>query len=478
MLVGGSWQETAEVIEVRNPQDDSLVDTVPSASPAQMRQAIGCAVVGGRRWRAAATHERIRVLLAAAETIDDESEEFARTIALEGIKTIREARKEVARCVQTLRISAEEARRLHGETIRFDQSPGGERRRGFWTRAPIGVVGAITPFNDPLNLVAHKVGPALAAGNAVIVKPDSRTPLSALKLAAAIDAEGLPAGVLQVVTGHGSSVGNELVRDPRVRMISFTGGRETGERIMQAGGLKKYAMELGNNAPVIVMADAKLEEAAEAIVGGAFWAAGQNCLHVQRVFVHRPVYERLVPLLVAGAERCKVGDKLDESSDMGPMIDEQAAAKVEEMVEEALAKGARRLSGGERRGSFFMPTLLEGVTPDARLYREEVYGPVSLVQPFDDLDEAIELANDVDFGLQAAIFTSDLDAAFYAGEELDYGGVIVNDSTDYRIDAMPFGGPKGSGLGREGVRFAVEEMTEPKMLSLRLSEHSPGRGAR
>ncbi|MEX2542087.1 MAG: aldehyde dehydrogenase family protein [Trueperaceae bacterium] len=468
MLIAGRWEQAVKVIEVRNPQDGTLVDTVPMANAGQMRHAIDCAVEGGRHWRKAPTHERMRVLSEAAATIARESEAFARTIALEGIKTIREARAEVARCVETLRISAEEARRLDGETIRFDQVPGSERRKGFWTREPIGIVGAITPFNDPLNLVAHKVGPALAAGNAVIVKPDSRTPLSALKLAAALHEAGVPTGVLQVVTGPGSSVGVELVRDPRVRLISFTGGRETGERIMRDGGFKKYAMELGNNAPVIVLGDADLAEAAESIVSGAFWAAGQNCLHAQRILVHESVFDRLIPKLVAGAEHLRMGDKLDETTDMGPMIDEAAAARVEEMVEDALSQGARCLTGGRREGSFFQPTLLDRVSPTARLYREEVYGPVSLVQPFAVLNEAIEQANAVEFGLQAAIFTQDLDTAFQVSDELDYGGVIVNDSSDYRIDAMPFGGPKGSGLGREGVRFAMEEMSEPKLLSFRL----------
>jgi glyceraldehyde-3-phosphate dehydrogenase (NADP+) len=477
MLIAGNCEETAEVIEVRNPQDGTLVGTVPKAGREQMRRAVSCAVKASGRWRRAPTHERMRVLNAAAATVEAEAEEFARTIALEGIKTIREARKEVGRCVETLRISAEEARRLGGETIRFDQAPGGERRKGFWTREPIGVIGAITPFNDPLNLVAHKVGPALAAGNAVIVKPDSRTPLSALRLASALDSAGLPQGVLQVVTGAGSEVGAELARDPRVRMISFTGGRATGERIMRDGGLKKYAMELGNNAPVIVLADADLTEAAEAIVSGAFWAAGQNCLHVQRIYIHEDVYARLVPMLVNLAQGYRVGDKFDEATDMGPMIDEGAAARVEEMVEEALAMGARCLAGGERRGRFYLPTLLEGVPPAASLYREEVYGPVSLVQPFADLAEAIELANGVEFGLQAALFTRDLSAAFRAGAELEYGGVIVNDSSDYRIDAMPFGGPKGSGLGREGVRFAMEEMSEPKLLSFRLEPGPSETGA-
>ena len=388
---------------------------------------------------------------------------------VEGIKTIREARKEVTRCIDTIHISAEEARRLTGETIAFDQRPGSENRLGYFVREPIGVVGAITPFNDPLNLVAHKVGPALAAGNAIIVKPNSKTPLSALKLAEAILSSGLlPRGVLQVITGRGSEIGDTLVRDPRVRMISFTGGLEVGQDILGKAGLKKIGMELGSNSPVIVMPDADLDLAVEANVSGAFWAAGQNCLHVQRLLVHDAIYEPFMARFVARTETYRVGDKLDESTDMGCLINEAAAIRVESMVEEALAAGATLLTGGKRRGTFYAPTVLENVPATCSLVRDEVYGPVTVVYRFRTLDEAIAVSNAVDYGLQAGIFTRDLQTAFHAAAELHCGGVMINESTDYRIDAMPFGGVKGSGLGREGIKFAMQEMTETKVVCFSL----------
>lgn len=468
MLLGDAWVERDARIEVRDPGDGTWIDTVPKASADDMRTAVAHAVDGARVAAAMPVHQRMRVLQAAAGAIAEDRESFARTIATEGIKTIREARKEVDRCVETLRISAEEARRLHGETVPFDQAPGSERRIGFWRPAPVGVVGAITPFNDPLNLVAHKVGPAIAGGNATVLKPDSKTPLSALRLARALVDAGLPPKVLQVVTGPGSEVGDALVTDPRVRLVSFTGGKATGERIVRSAGLKKFSMELGSNAPVIVMDDADVGLAYETNLSGAFWAAGQNCLHVQRLIVHDAVYDPLVERLVAGAEGYRVGSKLDEATDMGPLIDEGAAEKVHALVEDAVSKGARVLCGGEREGTFYAPTFLADVPDDARIGREEVYGPVTALYRFSDLTEAIERANDVDFGLQAAIFTQNVDTAFAAADALRYGGVMVNDSTDYRIDAMPFGGFKGSGLGREGVAFALHEMTEPKLVCLNL----------
>ncbi len=469
MLLDGLWVDRPHQMEVRDPQDGSLIDTVPMATADDMRAAVDAAVAGAERARCLPTHQRMAILNRAADFIAAHHEEFARTIAREGIKTIREARKEVTRCIDTIHISAEEARRLTGETIAFDQRPGSENRLGYFVRVPIGVVGAITPFNDPLNLVAHKVGPALAAGNAIIVKPDSKTPLSALKLAEAILSSGLlPRGVLQVITGRGSEIGDALVRDPRVRMISFTGGLEVGQDILGKAGLKKIGMELGSNSPVIVMPDADLDLAVEANVSGAFWAAGQNCLHVQRLLVHDTIYEPFVARFVARTETYQVGDKLDESTDMGCLINEAAAIRVESMVEEALAAGATLLTGGKRRGTFYAPTVLENVPATCSLVRDEVYGPVTVVYRFRTLDEAIAVSNAVDYGLQAGIFTRDLQTAFHAAAELHCGGVMINESTDYRIDAMPFGGVKGSGLGREGIKFAMQEMTETKVVCFSL----------
>lgn len=468
MLLNAQWVDRLDKIEVCDPQDGSLVDTVPLASGDDMQEAIAAAEAAVPLARGMPAHERMRVLQEAAATMEREHEDFARTIAREGIKTIREARKEVTRCIHTIRISAEEARRLNGETIPFDQMPGSENRVGYYRRDPLGVVGAITPFNDPLNLVAHKVGPALAAGNAIIVKPDSKTPLSALKLARAIHDAGLPPAVLQVITGHGSEIGDILVVDPRIRMISFTGGLDTGIKIMNKVGLKKVGMELGSNSPVIVMPDADLPRAVEANVSGAFWAAGQNCLHVQRLLVHDDVYDSFCEEFIGRTEDYNVGDKLDEATDMGPLINERAARRVEEMVQQALDDGATLLTGGERNGTFYAPTVLANLPDSTPLAQQEIYGPVTVLYRFREVEEAIRRANDVEYGLQAGIFTNDLNTAFHVADRLDCGGVMINDSTDYRIDAMPFGGVKGSGLGREGVRFALQEMTEPKLICFNL----------
>ncbi len=468
MLLNGEWVDRSQKIEVRNPQDDSLVDTVPRATAADMETAIEAAVAGFARAREMPVHQRMAILQKTADILAEQHEAYARIIAQEGIKTIREARKEVTRCIQTIRISAEEARRLNGETIPFDQMPGSENRVGYYRREPIGVIGAITPFNDPLNLVAHKVGPGLAGGNAVIVKPDSKTPLSALWLARAIHEAGTPPGVLQVITGPGREIGDLLVTDPRVRMISFTGGLSTGEAIMRKMGLKKVGMELGSNCPVIVMDDADLTQAVEANVSGAFWAAGQNCLHVQRLLVQDGIYDDFKARFVTAAAAYRLGDKLDETTDMGPLINETAAKNVEKMVNEAVAAGAIVLTGGTREGTFYDPTVLENVPDSVPLACEEIYGPVTVLYRFSELEEAIERANEVDYGLQAGIFTRDMQTAFRAAARLECGGVMINDSTDYRIDAMPFGGVKGSGLGREGIKFALQEMTEPKLVCFNL----------
>ena len=468
MLLKDAWVSRETRIEVRNPEDGSLIDTVPRASAQDMREAVAAAVRGAEVAERLPVHRRMAVLQGAAAALEREHESFARTIALEGVKTIREARKEVTRAAQTLRLSAEEARRLGGETVAFGQVPGSENRMGYYRPAPVGVVAAITPYNDPLNLVAHKLGPAIAAGNAVVLKPDSKTPLSALKLARALLAAGLPEGVLQVITGEGSEIGPVLVGDPRVRLVTFTGGKATGEAISRQAGLKKLSMELGSNAPVIVLPDADLELALSASVSGAFWAAGQNCLHVQRLLLHESIYQDFKTRFVAAAAAYRVGSKLDEASDMGPLISEGHARRVEALVQAALAAGASLLTGGERHGTFYASTVLEEVPEACELAREEVYGPVTLLYSFSTLDEAIARANAVDYGLQAGIFTRDLDTAFYAAQALHYGGLMVNDSSDYRMDAMPFGGFKGSGLGREGVAFALHEMTEPKLVCFNL----------
>ncbi|MFQ5722459.1 MAG: aldehyde dehydrogenase family protein [Candidatus Aminicenantales bacterium] len=468
MLIGDKWLDREDKIDVRNPYDNSLIDTVPSADEGDVEAAYQAAEEGFRINRNLPVYQRISILYRTAEIIKSRQEEFAVTIASEGSKTIKEARKEVSRCIDTITISAEEARRIVGETIPFDSRPGSENRLGYYYRFPIGIILAITPFNDPLNLVAHKVGPAIAGGNAVVVKPATVTPLSALKLGQALIEAGLPWKILNIITGYGSKIGDPLVKDPRPRMISFTGGTEAAQRIISQAGLKKIGMELGSNSPVIVMDDANLEQAVELSVSGAFWAVGQNCIRVQRIYIHQNVYDEFEEKFVARTKKIKVGYQLDETTDMGPMISAEEAERVERWVAEALEAGAELLTGGKRQGTLFQPTVMAKMPSGAKLNCEEVFGPVVSLYKVASLDEAISKANSVRYGLHGAIFTNSLEHAFKAIKELEVGGVMVNDSTDYRIDMMPFGGIKWSGLGREGIKFALLEMTEPKVVCFNL----------
>ncbi|HEV2174805.1 MAG TPA: aldehyde dehydrogenase family protein [Nitrospira sp.] len=455
-------------IEVLDPEDNTLVATVPSASPSDVRNAIATARRGADLARHMASHERISILNRASAIVAERTEDFARTIAREGIKTIREARSEAARCAETLRLSAEEARRIGGETIRFDQRPGSENRVGYWNREPLGVIAAITPFNDPLNLVAHKVGPAIAAGNAVIVKPHSATPLSALRLADAFKEAGLPGEILQVITGRGAEIGEVLASHPGVAMVTFTGGPRVGMDIARAAAGKRLVLELGANSPVIVLGDADLALAAASITSGAFSAAGQNCLHVQRVIVEESIAFELEQRLVHLAKAIRTGSKQLETTDMGPLINRDNANRVKAVIDEAIGLGGKLLTGGAVHGAFVEPTIIGQLPLHSRLAREEVFGPVYGMIRVRSLAEAIVISNAVDYGLHSAIFTRDIAAAMQAARELHSGSVMINDSTDYRLDAMPFGGVKGSGIGREGVAAAIAEMTTVKVVCFSL----------
>ena len=468
MIIGGRWVDKDRKIDVRNPYDSSLVDTVPQGSPEDIKQAIAVAGKGYEINREMPVHRRISILKKTADIMQSRFEELAKTIATEGSKTIREARKEVGRAINTITISAEEARRLNGETLPFDSAEGSENRIGYYYRFPIGIIGAITPFNDPLNLVAHKLGPAIAGGNSIVLKPATVTPLSALKLGQCLLDAGLPGEILSIVTGYGSELGEALVSDERIRMVTFTGGVEAGQKITRMAGLKKIGMELGSNSPVIVLDDCDLDKAVDSCVSGAFWAAGQNCIGVQRIYIHKKIYDEFRRKFVHRTQQYKTGFQLDEDTDMGPMITEQEAIRVEQWVKEAVDKGARLLTGGSRRGTLFQPTVLEHIPVKAKLNCQEVFGPVVILYQIDSLQEAVEKSNAVEYGLHGAIFTNNLNHAFYAVKHMEVGGIMVNDSTDYRVDLMPFGGVKKSGLGREGIRFALQEMTEPKVVCFNL----------
>jgi len=469
MLLNGEWVDRSQKIEVTDPFDNSVIDTVPSGDEKDVELALAAAVRGFEITKRMTVYERAQILYKTAQIINDHLEEFATTIAREGSKTITEARKEARRCVNTITCSAEEAKRILGETIPWDSFPGGEKRKGYYYRFPIGVILAITPFNDPLNLVAHKLGPAFAAGNSVILKPATVTPLSAIKLVEAMLEAGMPPMAIQLITGQGSKIGDPLVSDDRVRMISFTGGVEAGKHITTKAGIKKIGMELGSDSPVIVWKDADMQLAVESCVSGAFWAAGQNCIGVQRLLIHKDIYDEFRSKFVGLTKKYKIGDKMKAETNMGPMITESEAKRVENWVNEAVKKGATLLTGGGRKGALYEPTVLENVPKDVKVHCEEVFGPtVNLYRVDDNLDKAIKEANSLPYGLLAAIFTRDVEVAFKAAYELDCGGVMINDSTDYRLDSMPFGGIKYSGLGREGLKFSLQEMTEPKVICFNL----------
>jgi glyceraldehyde-3-phosphate dehydrogenase (NADP+) len=466
MLIGGEWVSGTETISVRNPFNNALIGEVPSATVDDVKAAIASASLALQT--DFPLHARYEVLMRAASLVEEKNEAYARTIALEGSKTIREARREPVRTANLLRLAAEEGRRLTGQTLPFESRVGSENRTGYYFRFPVGIIVAITPFNDPLAMAGHNIGPAIAAGNAIVLKPSARTPLSVLMLARDLVDAGLPKGRLSVITGHGATLGEAMVSDPRVRLVTFTGGVETGRQVSRWLGIKKVLMELGSNSPVIVMDDARLEKAVPAISDGAFAQAGENCIGVQRVFVHDAVYDEFRTRFVAHVKRLKAGSSMDESVDVCAMITSEEAERVESWIKEAVRSGAKVLVGGKREGTVVWPTVLEGVSAEAKLSCEEVYGPVVSLYRFASLDEAIRLSNQSEYGLHAAIFTERIDNAFKAIHGLHCGAVMVNDSTDYRLDVMPFGGTKLSGVGRQGIWSMIQEMTETRVVCFNL----------
>ena len=468
----GRWVDGASAMPVHDPEDGTLLGHVTDASPAEVDQAVtGVAaavaadVGSGAGW---AAWQRREALEAASRLVVRHHEVLAELISREGCKTVREARSEVSRAAETLRLSAQQTGLLTGETLPFSDTARGTGRLGWYTREPVGVVAAITPFNDPLNLVAHKLGPALAGGNGVVLKPAESTPLTALAFVQILLDAGVPADYVAVVPGTGATAGRALVSHPLVDLVSFTGGFRTGNEVARAAGAKKTLMELGGNNAVLVLDDADREAAAQSVAAGAFGVAGQNCLSVQRVFVAAPIADRFVQDVVDATEVLRVGSKSDPRTDIGPLIGEREARRVQEWVAEACDGGAELRTGGRREGAFHWPTVLTNVPARARVMTEEIFGPVLVIERFDTLDEAVARANDTRFGLQAGIFTAGLESALSVAERLRVGAVMINDSSDFRIDAMPFGGPKQSGVGREGVRYAVEAMTEPKIIAVRL----------
>jgi acyl-CoA reductase-like NAD-dependent aldehyde dehydrogenase len=452
---------------VTNKYSGEVFATLPQARREEVDAAIAAAHRAAPVMAAMPAHQRAAILARAAALIQERHEDFARTIATEAGKALKFARIEVDRGVSTFTVAAEEAKRIHGETLPLDAVQAGEGYFGFYLRRPLGVVVAITPFNFPLNLVAHKVAPALAAGNTLVLKPASTTPVTALKLCQVLEEAGLPAGAINLIVGPGGTIGEWLVTDPRVAKITLTGSKAVGKRITEMAGIKKVTLELGNTSPVIIAPDADLAFAATRCAIGAYYNSGQVCISVQRIYAQRPAFDPFKDLFVKATQRMVVGDPLDERVDVGPMIDEHEAQRAESWIKEAQAGGAHILAGGTRKGSVLQPTALTAVTSSMKVVAEEVFAPVASVIACDDFEQALEQANASEYGLQAAVFTRDIDRVLHAIRRLDFGGVIINDSPAFRTDHMPYGGNRQSGLGREGVRFAIEEMTNLQMVAIR-----------
>jgi glyceraldehyde-3-phosphate dehydrogenase (NADP+) len=464
IVLGGRRIETGDVVEICSPYDGSPIALVHRAGPREIERAIAGAVEAFETTRRLPAWRRSEILQAVSDGIAARTDELARTITLEAGKPLKTARIEAERASFTFRVAAEEARRIYGEIVPLDWLPGNDGRVAHVRRVSLGPIAGISPFNFPLNLVAHKVAPALAAGNPIVLRPASQTPLSALKLGEIVLEAGWPDHGIAVVPCSVETA-RPLVEDDRLKLLTFTGSPAVGWELKTRAGRKRVTLELGGNAAVIVNDDADVAYAAERIAWGGFTYAGQTCISVQRVYVHDDVYDAFVGELVPRVEALVVGDPLDEATDLGPLIDRGAADRVEEWVDEAVAAGATVLTGGTREGSTWRPTVLADVGEEQRASCDELFAPVVVVNRFHDVAEAISAAGRSDFGLQAGLFTNDLRVIDDAFDRLDVGGLMVNDVSTYRIDHMPYGGVKSSGSGREGIRYAIEEMTELKLLT-------------
>lgn len=468
LLIGNEFRKTGQTLEVTNPFDGSVVGVTYLASRFDLEDALSAASAAFETLKGYPAYKRAEIIGKVADGISAREEEFARLIALEAGKPIRDARAEARRAAGTFQIALEEAKRMEGSLIPLDIYPGSEGRMCLIKRFPVGVVLGITPFNFPLNLVAHKIAPAMACGNPIIIKPALKTPLSALLLGEIITEAGWPAGGVNVVVCSNVEA-ERLLDDARIKKLTFTGSAAVGWMLKAKAGSRKVTLELGGNAGVIIHNDADIGYAASRCAAGAFAYAGQVCISVQRIYVQREIFDAFTKGFLERCRALKSGNPLDETTDIGPMIDAAAAARAEQWVKEAVAGGAKLLTGGKRNGSFFEPTVLTGTRPSMKVSGEEVFAPVVIIEPYDTFEEAVIEVNRGLYGLQAGVFTRDMERIFYAYERLVCGGVIVNDVPTYRVDNMPYGGVKQSGFGREGIRYAIEEMTEMRLLALKMS---------
>jgi len=464
MLIGGKRVSGTKRIEVHYPYTGEIVDTIPVATAEEIDQTITMAEKGKRLMKELPIHKRVDILMKTAELLYKNKNEIASLLVHEAGKTIMDSRDEVVRTAELFRYTAEEAKRIHGETLPFSSLKGSENKVGYFVKEPVGIVVAIAPFNVPLALMAHKIAPAIAAGNAIIMKPASQTSMNTIRMGELLVEAGMPPEAVSVLTGGGSVVGDALVKDPRVRMVSFTGSLETGKRISANAGIKKLSLELGSNSAMIVTENADVDKAAQSAVNGGFQNAGQVCISVQRVFVHEKIYDEFVSKTVEKARTFKYGNPELETSEMGPVVDENNAKRIIEWINEAVSHGAKLVTGGERNYTLIPPTILIDVPLNTKMMTNELFGPAIGVRKFKKLDEAIELVNSSQYGLQAAIFTRDIKEAFKAANGIEAGGVMINEGPRYRADFMPYGGYKNSGIGREGVKFAIDEMSELKVV--------------
>ncbi|EDP76661.1 aldehyde dehydrogenase family protein [Hydrogenivirga sp. 128-5-R1-1] len=464
MLVGGEWKDSPQKIEVVYPYTGEVIGRVPQGTEEDVYTAIERAKEGFKELSSMTAHQRYQILMKSADLLEERAEEFAKTLVYEVGKTIKEARTEVARAIQTLIFSAEEAKRINGETFPIDAHPNGVGKVGFYVRVPVGIVSAITPFNFPLNLSMHKVAPAIACGNAVILKPSERTPLTPIMLAEVLLEAGLPPKALSVIPGYGD-VGKAMTTHPDVRVVSFTGSKKVGELITRQVGIKKVVLELGSNSAIVVHKDGDLDKAVQRAVMGGYAIAGQVCISVQRVFVHEEIFDEFTKKLKDHVKTLRVGDPMDENTDVGPMITQGDVLRVKEWIDEAVEKGARLETGGvsvSEKTALFEPTVVSLVSPETKLFKEEAFAPVVIVDPYREVEEAIKMVNDSEYGLQLGVFTNDIKVAWKFIKEAEVGGVLINEGPTFRVDHQPYGGFKNSGIGREGPKFAVEDYTEIK----------------
>lgn len=464
LFINGEWVEASQYVPLRSPYSEEVIAEIPSSTIEDVEKGLEAAFLARKTMAVMPSHQRASILEKVAVLLEKRAEEAAEIIAMEAAKPISAARAEVARTIQTYKFAAEEAKRIHGETIPLDAAPGGERRIAYTVREPIGVIGAITPFNFPMNLVAHKVGPAIASGNSVILKPAGQTPLSALFIAELFQEAGLPAGALNVVTGSGSIIGEKLVKDDRVQKISFTGSPAVGIGIRNKAGLKRVTLELGSNAAVIVDKDTNIEKIISRCVAGAFGFQGQVCISLQRIYVHEQLYDAFVDKFVAATKELTIGDPLDPKTDVSALITPKDVSRTLEWIREAREQGAKIVTGGEAEGNVLLPTVIVNAASTMKVSCQEVFAPIVLINKVKTVEEAIEQVNDSNYGLQAGIYTENIHTALAAAEQLHVGGVLINDIPTFRVDHMPYGGVKESGVGREGIKYAIEEMTELKLV--------------